>query len=69
MPELTIVESWRAMTVRSVGLDALERSSRLISFDSRLSAMSRTISPRALQLVGDRLLGVGLDLAGGLRRR
>src|SRR5919206_1192174 len=47
MPELTIVASWRVMIVRSSAL-TLSRNARLISLDACLSAMSRTISPRAL---------------------
>src|SRR5918998_304692 len=39
MPELTIVASWRVM---------IAMPGSLISFDVRLSAMSRTISPRCL---------------------
>ncbi len=45
MPELTIVESCRVMTVRSAGLIRLKRS-RLISLEACLSAISRTIMPR-----------------------
>ena len=47
MPEETIVASWRVMIVRSRGLTLLKKS-MLISFEPLLSAMSRTISPRAL---------------------
>ena len=47
MPELTIVASWRVMIVRSPGL-ILFRNGISSSLDPRLSAMSRTISPRCL---------------------
>src|SRR3712207_4813065 len=45
MPELTIVASWRVITAMSVSLTRSAPGS-LISFDVRLSAMSRTIRPR-----------------------
>ncbi len=45
MPELTIVESWRVMIVRSAALMPANRS-MLISRELCLSEMSRTISPR-----------------------
>ena len=47
MPDDTIVESCRVMTVRSAGLIRLKKS-MLISRDLVLSAMSRTIRPRRL---------------------
>src|SRR5918998_1868965 len=47
MPELTIVAIWRAMTAMSGSL-ILSAPGSLISFDERLSAMSRTIRPRCL---------------------
>ena len=63
-PAATIVASWRVMTVSSCGLMRRNRSNR--SWFVRLvfsSTMSRTISPRLAQLIGDGLLGVRLELA------
>ena len=69
MPELTIVASWRVMTVRSRRLDPLAERSRLISFDAVLVGDVEDDQAALLELVGDGLLGLGLDLAGGLARR
>ncbi len=65
MPEEIIVESWREKTASSEALTPSRKRS-LISREACLSAMSRTISPRDAQLVGDGLLGVGLDFSPGL---
>ncbi len=66
MPELTIVESWRVMTVRSADLIRLTKS-MLISLRRVLVGDVQDDQPALLELVGDRLLAVGLDLAGRLR--
>ena len=50
MPELTIVASCRVMIVRSSGLTLLPNGS-LSSFEECLSAISRTIRPRAFSWV------------------
>ncbi len=47
MPLETIVASWRVMTDRSPSLIRLAQGSSM-SFDWRLSAMSRTIRPFCL---------------------
>ncbi len=47
MPEVTIVDSWRDMTARSLALTRF-RNSRLTSLERYLAAMSTTTSPRSL---------------------
>ncbi len=46
MPEVIIVASWREKTARSAAL-TLSMKASLISLEACLSAISRTISPRA----------------------
>ena len=69
MPELTIVESWRVMIVRSVGLDLLPPNVEVDLLRAALVGDVEDDQPARLQLVGDDLLGLGLDLPGGLRAR
>ena len=48
MPELTIVESWRVMTVRSAALIPFFMKPMLISLELCFSEMSRTMNEFAL---------------------
>ena len=68
MPEATIVESWRERTVRSRALTR-SNSAMFELLGAVLVADVDDDQAARLELVGDGLLGVGLDLALGVRRR
>ena len=67
MPEVIIVASWRVMTARSSALTRLKKPS-LICRDAVLVLDVEDDQPARLELVGDGLLVLGLDLAAGLGR-
>ena len=65
MPDVTIVASCRDATARSLALTRA-KSSMLSSLERYLCRDVDDDEPALLELLGDGLLGVGLDLALGL---
>ena len=68
MPEEIIVASWREKIARSVRFDALQEGELDLARGVLVGDVEDD-QPARLQLVGDRLLGVGVDLAARLDRR
>ncbi len=65
MPEVIIVASWREKTARSLRLDALHEAQLDLARGVLVGDVEDDQAAR-LQLIGDRLLGVGFDLAARL---
>ena len=65
MPEEIIVESWREKIARSLALTRLQEAELDLARGVLVGDVEDD-QPALLELVGDRLLGLGLDLAAGL---